>query len=311
MHFNRRKALSYVAAIIGVFPFNSLFAGTCKEHAIMTDPVTMTASVNLDPYNRKEDTNSTLWSCSQEVYMEQSSNGNMLYEQVPEGKYLFEYNGDACSVDVVLDVYVVAVADDTTIVLPCEGESFQPQFFNVVANDYFTCRNAYRNAPVSLGDMTVEVLDAPYFVSSNGDGLVVDCPVDTAPGTFVVTYRLTDKLGRISDEMAATIHLQRNCPEKPVRPQAVERVLLEVPDYFSPNGDGVNDEWLIPGLDTLGRFQLDLFDRTGRWIWSSQEALRPWDGTSEGSPMPSQDYWYVIYLFDADTTFKGHVTLLR
>lgn len=59
----------------------------------------MTANVNLDPYNRKDNPVASLWSVADEVFMEQSVNGSKLFEHVPEGTYLFEYDGETCSVD--------------------------------------------------------------------------------------------------------------------------------------------------------------------------------------------------------------------
>lgn len=270
----------------------------------------MTANVNLDPYNRKDNPVASLWSVADEVFMEQSVNGSKLFEHVPEGTYLFEYDGETCSVDVKLNVYINAVEDQISVVLPCEGENFSPVTFDVIGNDYYTCKYAIRNQPVSEGDMEVELVEAPAFIRAEGSKVIVECPADTAEGNYTFIYRLTDQLGRYSNEVTASVMMTRYCPE-PAPEKPVVKVLLDAPEFITPNGDGIHDEWLIPGLDTLGRFRIDLYDRSGEEIWSNEDAFSPWDGTRNGQPLPSQDYWYIIYLFDADTTFKGHVSLIR
>ncbi len=306
----QKRTLCLMVLIGGLFNLPSLFAGDCKEHVIQTDPVTMTANVNLDPYNRKDDPVASLWSVEREVYMEQSANGSKLFEHVPEGTYLFEYNGETCSVDVHLEVYIKAVEDQISVVLPCEGEYFSPVIFEVTDNDYYTCKYAIRNQSVSTENMEVELVEAPAFIHAEGARVIVDCPADTAEGDYTFVYRLKDQLGRYSNEVSASVLMTRYCPE-PAPEKPVVKVLLDVPEIITPNGDGVYDELFIPGLDTLGRFRIDIYDRIGRKIWSNEDLLISWDGTRNGQPLPSQDYWYIIYLFDADTTFKGHVTLIR
>lgn len=300
-----------VALLCSVFPFHAIHAGDCKEHLVMTDPVTMTATVNMDPYNRKDNNDVSLWNREKEVYMEQSTQGSQLFEHVPEGTYIFTYKGAQCSVDVKLEVYIKALEDRITIALPCEDEPFSPVSFDVISNDIYTCKYAIRDLPVSEGNVTVELVDAPYFVHAAGAQVFVECPFDTAPGDYAFTYKLKDQLGRYSNETKGYITLTHTCPEKPLPKKGFEIAQLDVPELITPNGDGVNDGWVIPGLDTLGRFKIELYDRIGKMIWSSDDIMQPWDGTRDGHPLPSQDYWYIVYLFDADATFKGHITLIR
>lgn len=306
----RRYSLLFAMVLYLLFHSQTVQAvDPCKEHIIQTDPITMTGIVNMDPYNRKEKS-ATMWSVEQEVYMPPVSINSKSFEMLPEGKYVFQYDGKSCAVSVELHVSIVSTDDYVEIFLPCQGETFEPVPFDVIANDYYTTQKAIRTLPVTAEGVSVEIIEAPSFVSSVGSSVWVNLPSDTLPGQYKIRYRLKDEHGMFSEESTSTIVFIDDCPEI-IPEREFERVVLDVPPFFTPNDDGVNDEWLIPGLDTLGRFRVDLYDRSGKMIWRNDNISVAWDGTNNGRPMPSQDYWYIIYLFDADTTFKGHVTLIR
>lgn len=86
-----------------------------------------------------------------------------------------------------------------------------------------------------------------------------------------------------------------------------------VPAFFSPNGDGVRDRWV---LEDLSFFYPDaevfIYDRLGKLLAKFTGADEDgWDGTYNGHAMPSTDYWYVIVVKSVDREFKGHFTLIR
>ena len=88
---------------------------------------------------------------------------------------------------------------------------------------------------------------------------------------------------------------------------------LWVPNAFTPNGDGLNDEFLIGGLN-LTDFQIVIYDRWGIKIFTSGAPDKAWDGTVNGKPLPTGVYPYVIQF--SDCAFQpdqrgGTVTLIR
>jgi len=85
-----------------------------------------------------------------------------------------------------------------------------------------------------------------------------------------------------------------------------------IPNYFTPNGDGVLDEW-GPGCTSHYRnLTFNIFDRYGRRV-AKLSAGQKWDGKYKGEELPTGDYWYVVKLNDQRDRrdFVGHFTLYR
>lgn len=85
-----------------------------------------------------------------------------------------------------------------------------------------------------------------------------------------------------------------------------------VPNYFTPNGDGISDGW-APGCTVNYKdLTFDIFDRYGRKI-ATYRLGEYWNGKYNGQELPSGDYWYVLRLNDPkdNREFVGHFTLYR
>ena len=74
---------------------------------------------------------------------------------------------------------------------------------------------------------------------------------------------------------------------------------LQCPNAFSPNGDGVNDEWKVAYRSLLD-FKCWIFDRYGNQIIYFEDPNQGWDGTRGGKPVKSGVYYYVIQATGAD-----------
>ncbi|MBQ9100075.1 MAG: T9SS type B sorting domain-containing protein, partial [Paludibacteraceae bacterium] len=88
---------------------------------------------------------------------------------------------------------------------------------------------------------------------------------------------------------------------------------INVPEFFSPNGDGVNDKWVVGSLaEVYPDALVVIYDRFGKELIQFKGGdIDGWDGTYNGVPMPSTDYWYVIDIEEIDMQYSGHFTLLR
>jgi gliding motility-associated-like protein len=85
---------------------------------------------------------------------------------------------------------------------------------------------------------------------------------------------------------------------------------MDAPNFFSPNEDGVNEYWYVPALAFYPKAKIIIFDRYGKII-STLDGTQSWNGTMNGIPMASGDYWYTIQLDQKLPPLKGNITLIR
>lgn len=95
---------------------------------------------------------------------------------------------------------------------------------------------------------------------------------------------------------------------------SVEVGVVDYPRFVTPNGDGYHDTWNIIGIaqaDPAAR--IFIFDRHGKLLKQVSPSGPGWDGTFNGQPMPSSDYWFRVEYTEEGRarTFTGHFTLKR
>lgn len=85
-----------------------------------------------------------------------------------------------------------------------------------------------------------------------------------------------------------------------------------VPNFFTPNGDGMNDTWIPANLKEIyPEAIVSIYDRFGKRLVQYKASDPDWNGTYNGKDMPSTDYWYEIEIEEIDKQYVGHFTLLR
>jgi gliding motility-associated-like protein len=85
---------------------------------------------------------------------------------------------------------------------------------------------------------------------------------------------------------------------------------INIPNAFSPNGDGTNDLFIIKGL--VENTKVMIFDRLGKILFESDNYLNNWDGKDKvGNTLESGTYWYVISVPGMPSEFKGFVYLKK
>lgn len=86
--------------------------------------------------------------------------------------------------------------------------------------------------------------------------------------------------------------------------------VLDYPRFFTPNGDGYNENWTIKNLDTFPNAIISIFDRYGKLL-KVLSAINPnWNGKYIDKELPSDDYWFQLKLDDS-RIIKGHFSLKR
>lgn len=75
--------------------------------------------------------------------------------------------------------------------------------------------------------------------------------------------------------------------------ESIPFFVVGYPKFFTPNGDGIHDYWQVYGIPTLwGNPDIYIFDRYGKLLAQFDGTSVGWDGTYNGKPMPSSDYWF-------------------
>jgi gliding motility-associated-like protein len=102
--------------------------------------------------------------------------------------------------------------------------------------------------------------------------------------------------------------------------QATVPVLLTViVDYklvpnnlVTPNGDGVNDKWVIPNIDMYPDNEVMVYDKAGRAVFAKRGYNNEWDGTVNGKLLKEDAYFYVIkFNKDGALPIRGYVSIVR
>jgi len=88
---------------------------------------------------------------------------------------------------------------------------------------------------------------------------------------------------------------------------------LNIPNAFSPNGDGINDTWQMTNADNYPNAQIEIYDRSGQIVYKSigYNNANGWDGKYNGKPLPVATYYYLIRPNNGKPIRSGSITLIR
>lgn len=88
-----------------------------------------------------------------------------------------------------------------------------------------------------------------------------------------------------------------------------------IPTGFTPNGDGINDDFRPLGAgEFAGDYQMTIWNRWGQEVFRSVEPLKGWDGNYKGQQALTGVYAYIITyknVYGESKIVKGNVTLTR
>lgn len=78
---------------------------------------------------------------------------------------------------------------------------------------------------------------------------------------------------------------------------------------FSPNNDGINDFFVVEGLEDTDTEQVSIFNRWGNLVFYVKDYQNNWDGTWNGEDLPDGTYFYVIQV--SGESHEGFIQLQR
>jgi gliding motility-associated-like protein len=115
--------------------------------------------------------------------------------------------------------------------------------------------------------------------------------------TTVYTLRVTSEHGCTDEDDAEVVVLQP----------------VNVPNVFSPNGDGIHDRWVIPDIEQYPNCTLQIYNRLGVKVFEQKgyNSSNAWDGTSKGTPLPVGAYYYLLDYGESKPGVNGVISIIR
>ncbi|WP_298263527.1 gliding motility-associated C-terminal domain-containing protein [uncultured Lutibacter sp.] len=197
------------------------------------------------------------------------------------------------------------------------------------------------NATISAEEINDGSFDACGIASLSLDQTSFSCPTLT---DYTVTLTVVDTNGNTASEIAMVTFTANdldndaiadscdddidgdgventvdNCPTTSNANQAdidrngigdvCDTSELEIPQGFSPNGDGVNDEFIITGLHKYPNNSIQIFNRWGNLVYESKNYQNYWDGIASGKKkkLPAAPYFYVLSINGGSKVVKGWI----
>lgn len=87
--------------------------------------------------------------------------------------------------------------------------------------------------------------------------------------------------------------------------------LIKVPSMITPNGDDLNDYWIIDHIEDFPEAEVTLYNRWGNIVLRTTNYAQEFEGKFNGEDLPTAVYYYIIKLNYRDYIYKGSLTIMR
>ena len=223
---------------------------------------------------------------------------------------------------------VIIPANETTVEIPVTAKKEGTPYYNTF-NVVATCEKCI-TGPVALEIKAIQ--PAPLLLKRNNIfrkiegkdlninvpllsgaiGEVVWEPTDLLENIDVLTATLTEDFNSVLVyTVTATDTMGCQSTSATVKVKMAKELDLSIPIFFTPNQDGINNIWEVYGLESTQKSRVRIYDRWGRQVAEFNPNTGGWDGTYNGHPCPSSDYWYIVDSEEIDKVYTGHFTLIR
>jgi gliding motility-associated-like protein len=169
----------------------------------------------------------------------------------------------------------------------------------------------YNNPPVDAGNDLL--IPTGGNIGLNANGVVTGWTYSWEPAEFLDNSSITNPTATPDGTTMfyVTVTDENGCTN-------TDSVLVEVtpgilfPDGISPNGDGINDTWIIDNIQLFEDAIVEVYNRWGQMLFQSAPGYPvPWDGRFKGEDLPVGTYYYVIYSDNFADPFTGPITIIR
>ena len=136
-----------------------------------------------------------------------------------------------------------------------------------------------------------------------GDGTITYIPQRNYFGTDNFRYKLCDELcASVCD--TAMVNLVINGSDG-------ASGFCFIPNVMTPDGDGVNDMFLIGCLSEFPAASVKIFNRWGDIVYATNNYANDWNGTYEGKPLPAGTYYYYLKLAPESPPVQSFFSIFR
>lgn len=137
---------------------------------------------------------------------------------------------------------------------------------------------------------------------------------DAATGTVALDEQ-TSGTFKINANANSTYYISKvtgSCESDRVKAQiTVSLSAIDIPNTFTPNGDGKNDYWNINGAENYPQAIVQVFNRYGLNVFESKGYSKRFDGTMNGKALPAGVYYYIVNLGKSCKLLSGNLTILK
>jgi gliding motility-associated-like protein len=214
-----------------------------------------------------------------------SGNGTVVYVRLAKTTFAGTYSGS-----------ITLNSGNAGTVISQPNSTVTPATLTVTAN----------NKTVVYGQ-PIPLLTATYkgFVNNDSIKQLTIPPIITTTATVHSTY------GQYPIMVSGAASLNYTFTYNPGVLTVVPSSAFVIPNTFTPNGDGINDTWNIPELNSYPDITVQVFNRNGQIVYYSRNYTKPWDGTYKNGQLPFGTYYYVINLGSVQGVLTGHITIVR
>ena len=141
--------------------------------------------------------------------------------------------------------------------------------------------------------------DNPFFYIN--DNTLFWNSADPAPGkeTFLILAQVKDRKGNTVEKFFE------------IKRSRLEFSSLVVNNSFSPNGDGINDSWGVPGIRFYEGARISVYDNVGSRLFYTESPDQGWDGTFNGKQLPVGTYFWTIEIRETGEMRRGTLNVIR
>ncbi len=315
---NKKYFASFVLAISILFPAKASEPGWSVNPADFKGNMTITGIINING-TESTDTNDLVAAFSGDicrgvgspVYVEETERwmvfllvfGNESFDTLNFRLY------DASS-DEIYDCEKQMAFEINGI----EGDPFSPYVWSypTLSSDAFITEFSFPGQirETAITDSLIQVIMpsgtdltslAAIFVTSPGtvvsvNGVIQESSITVNDFTNAVTYVLLSADESTTSYYTVMVTLEQS---------------LDAANFFSPNGDQINDTWMIRNPELYDNCEFTIYDSMGNKVFHQTGYNNDWKGRYRNRDLPDGTYYYIIKCNDTKLSYQGSITLLR